>query len=1424
MSIFGEAETFEVILSARDSGLTSGLARADEHVNRLTESAKRLAEAFLLFEGARKAVDFVKDISQAAASQQAAFKTVQVATTNAGENWRAYGKTVKETLVDQAKQHGFSVEQLAQGFVRLESVTKNSQKSFQLLGVAQDLSRARGIPLTTTTLALSKAIEGNTTSLARYGIVIPKVTTESDLLKQKHNELIAAHVKLTAAQKDTYTEAVKLAAAHDKEATALKAVKMVVGANAGQADAYGRTAAGAYDRAKVSIDEFEASLGRKLLPTEAAALQGLGNWVDGLQKSKRVQDDAKQTAEALADGFHAIVGAGETVGPILLDVANDVKAVVEAVGGVGPILAFGAAWYSLAKGVSTGARALQAVSKFSTLAPAGGLLPAAGTAGQTASRAAIVEHEAVTAQNLAVGASSVGSFGSSTGGFGASARATTTEAEEASKAISGIGMEAEKAGPSLAGFGAGMVGAFNPVTAAVIGVAALAGGLYYLSTQESSAEKGAKRTADAFDALTGSSNRFKTSTKNIANDKLSTSSDRISVRSASVAVDAAKQTLADPSLNRDALQHKENVLALAQAYNSWRLANHALQGDLALTKKDTGDQTKAERDHQEAISRTAHTLENQGNIARETGSKITKSFGASAGAQGLYNSQATAGQKAADNEAASLAGAAAAVNKFTEATNKQAAAHAKTNPALANASKLLGEYAQTQQRVPTKAEIEFVLKHAKADTDLATITSKLKNFNNKKSQAELGLAGYDNVFGKVTNLIVLLNGLNGKQVTIPIHYSTSGKPPSPSTGRTGLSPYRAASGMSISGAYGADDVPVWVTGSEAILNPKQISLVNSGMTVQNALSSTGAPTINRASSHAGGGSPAKDGSYADDIFHRKQGVWYLHDFGRGDVPLPMRRDISDFTGHYIGRGLSRAQVEYANDWWGEHFDGRFVTASSHQGGGNPITAFDNIPATATSTGKKKGTGKGSASASSSTSKTKVTPAQKAENAWQAASQAFDNSLQQPGLVYARDQANATTPKAQLARDLAALRDATTHKIAREQGFMARADIKGFANVVAEIKGTISGDYSTLGGYRTDLQDLLHPADVAPGADAFGKTIAGASGRLTRDQAVAGTFIPAPILGKNGKVKNAVEIAAATKRARNAKRDIKPTRNKLIALTQSRIAKLKAMRKDKKFKPLWGAILDEIDQDNGNLYGYISDKNNDQTTAAQDAIDAAQKKADDAKQAADDAAANKFDNGDFENQVTALNAVIAGDEAALAPGQDNSAALTTDTQRLFDLVGGRAADLRALIDSGSLPNDASTAAANDELTQDYGILSGITQGSTGAGGSTPGSSTATPAGVTADQAAQLAQVQQQLVAQTRATGLSEAAVRAFGSSGDIGSGGYANAYSSATGSGPTIVINTLHPGDPATLQAIGDAATAGQGFQTSIPSSRLTVNI
>jgi hypothetical protein len=233
-----------------------------------------------------------------------------------------------------------------------------------------------------------------------------------------------------------------------------------------------------------------------------------------------------------------------------------------------------------------------------------------------------------------------------------------------------------------------------------------------------------------------------------------------------------------------------------------------------------------------------------------------------------------------------------------------------------------------------------------------------------------------------------------------------------------------------------------------------------------------------------------------------------------------------------------------------------------------------------------------------------------------------------------------------------------------------------------------------------------------------------------------------------------------------------TLRQIVSLLQGRVTTLKGFLANPKYKPFITAIQDELRIDEQNLGQYR-------------------------KQGHDASLAPAFD---LQGLLDAggFTRAIAG------------AGLTDDTSDDVAALGSEKSFLESL-----LSNPAISGSNADYVTVANAIAGVNSQLASFAS-----------AGPTADQSAQIQQLQQQLAIQTRATGLSDAALQVFGGSGDIGSGGYANAVRSAQGSGPTIVQNNymLHPGDPAVLRTIAEASNSGNSMQPSIPSSRTTVNL
>jgi hypothetical protein len=111
-------------------------------------------------------------------------------------------------------------------------------------------------------------------------------------------------------------------------------------------------------------------------------------------------------------------------------------------------------------------------------------------------------------------------------------------------------------------------------------------------------------------------------------------------------------------------------------------------------------------------------------------------------------------------------------------------------------------------------------------------------------------------------------------------------------------------------------------------------------------------------------------------------------------------------------------------------------------------------------------------------------------------------------------------------------------------------------------------------------------------------------------------------------------------------------------------------------------------------------------------------------------------------------------------------------------------------------------------------------------------------ISADAQAQVNQAQTNAATAARAQKIAESMLAVFTGSGDLGRGGYTALGALLSGSGlatpggspfgspltqalggNTIIVNTLHPGDTRTLDAIGRAATAGQSLQGYRPTTR-----
>lgn len=293
------------------------------------------------------AFEFGKEIVKAAVEDQAAFAILDKAIENAGASAQVAGKNMEELLSAEGRLKGFSDEQLAAAMTRLVSVTHDSAKAYNDLQLAEDLSRARGLDLATAALAISKAEQGRSTALQRYGLIVPKVTAAVDALKKKHDEALISGAKFTASQKEAYKDALAAAKATDDQSSRTAVLTLIQERFGGVASHFADTALGQFQRLRESFHQLEETIGKVFIGGLATASEAVGNFVGGLSQNADFIGVLRGYAHNLGETFHVLAEVAKTVAPPLLSITRAAYEVVNAIGAK-PILAAVAAYKSLA--------------------------------------------------------------------------------------------------------------------------------------------------------------------------------------------------------------------------------------------------------------------------------------------------------------------------------------------------------------------------------------------------------------------------------------------------------------------------------------------------------------------------------------------------------------------------------------------------------------------------------------------------------------------------------------------------------------------------------------------------------------------------------------------------------------------------------------------------------------------------------------------------------------------------------------------------------------------------------------------------------------------------------------------------------------------------------------------------------------------
>lgn len=327
-----------VSITADNSGLERGLRGAESDLKHLDDRGSRslhglkvaaLAAGAAITTGVviglKQSVDAAIEAEKSQARMEAQLKAV-------GISYKQHADQIEQVIQKTSQLAGLDDEDLQDAFTNVVRSTGSVNKSLKQMTLVADLARAKHLDVAKAGEIVGKVMAGNTGVLSRYGITLKDGATATEALGVLHQKF------------------------------------------SGQAEAYGKTTAGAQDRFRVAVENLKESVGEHLLPALTSVATAASKFVGQMESGRGAGGDFVRT---LKDIF----GVVKTVGGALLDVGRAVLNSKVA------LIAFGAALTGLAisrtvskvRDLASGFTGLTKVSKFTALTSAIGLVATAIT-------------------------------------------------------------------------------------------------------------------------------------------------------------------------------------------------------------------------------------------------------------------------------------------------------------------------------------------------------------------------------------------------------------------------------------------------------------------------------------------------------------------------------------------------------------------------------------------------------------------------------------------------------------------------------------------------------------------------------------------------------------------------------------------------------------------------------------------------------------------------------------------------------------------------------------------------------------------------------------------------------------------------------------------------------------------------------------
>lgn len=279
LSILADVDDLKKKLGEADKAVESNSSKISEF-GKKAAAAFAVAAAAAVAYGTKLAVDGVKaaiEDEQAQLRLAAALKSATGATEAQIQATEAY--ILKTSLAT-----GVADDQLRPAFQRLAVSTKDVNEAQNLLNLALDIAKGRGLELETVANALGRAQDGNTTALGRLGLGLSKAELSTLSFTQVQQKLSDLYGGAAAANAETFQ--------------------------------------GKIDRLKVGFDEAKESLGVALLPAverfitflNQTGIPTLNAFIAGLTGDKGLSAGLQQSQKGAETFGKAIGGIANIIG------------------------------------------------------------------------------------------------------------------------------------------------------------------------------------------------------------------------------------------------------------------------------------------------------------------------------------------------------------------------------------------------------------------------------------------------------------------------------------------------------------------------------------------------------------------------------------------------------------------------------------------------------------------------------------------------------------------------------------------------------------------------------------------------------------------------------------------------------------------------------------------------------------------------------------------------------------------------------------------------------------------------------------------------------------------------------------------------------------------------------------------------------